>query len=452
VWTRHVAKERRPTDDGVHRHPGFRRLWLANLSNETGGQFAVLALSVTAVVVLDASALQVGILTALGHAAYLVLGIPVGAWVDGWRKRPVLVAADLVRAVAVVTVPLAHWAGALTIEHLMAVAAIVSAAAVFSDTAHTAILPPLVGRARVAEANARLQTTDSTMRVVGPSLAGALLTRVAAPVLYVFTAVTAAASALLSASVRLEEPRLPRREREPLSRSVRAGLGFVVHHPALRTYMLASATNNLAAGMFMAVASVFVLRDLDMDPTAYAVAGAVGATGGILGSVAGLRIRRRLGEIRTIVTCCHLRPLAFLVLPAAVVVPVPAVVLLAVSDFAFGFVTVVNSISSTGMRARVTPHHLMARVASASRFVSLGTIPLGAVLGGALAGVLPRAGVLVAAAVVAALAIPVLLASPLRPHRDVPREWEEEAARADQVASKNSSTRSRKASGISSGM
>jgi len=315
----------------------------------------------------------------------------------------------------------------------MAAAAMGSAAAFFPDPAHTAPPPPLVGRSRVAEANARLQTTDSTMRVVGPSLAGALLARAAAPVLYVFTAVAAAASALLSASIRLEEPRLSSREREPFGRSVRAGLRLVAHHPALRTYMLASATNNLAAGMFMAVASVFVLRDLDMDPAPYAAAGAVGATGGILGSLAGLRIRRRLGEIGTIVACCHLRPLAFLILPAAVVAPVPAVVLLAVSDFAFGLVTVVNSISSTGMRARVTPHRLMARVAAASRFVSLGTIPLGAVLGGALAGALPRAGVLVAAAAVAALAIPVVLASPLRPYRDVPREWEEAAERADRL-------------------
>lgn len=428
-----ATKTRRSDDDGVHRHPGFRRLWLANLAGETGSQFATLALSVTAVVVLEASALQVGVLTALGHAAYLVLGIPAGVWVDGWRKRPVLVVADLLRAVAVLTVPLAHWAGTLAVAHLMAVAATVSVATVFSDTAHTAVLPPLVGRARVSEANARLQATDSTVRVVGPSLAGALLGRVAAPVLYVVTAVTAAASALLSASLRLEEPRLSRQEREPFGRSVRTGLRFVARHPALRTSMVTSATNNLGAGMFMAVATVFVLRDLGMDPAAYALAGAVGATGGILGSLAGLPVRRRLGEIRTIVACYHVRPLAFLILPVAVVAPVPAVVLLAVSDFVFGFVTVVSSISSTGVRARVTPHHLMARVSAASRFVSLGMVPLGAVLGGALASVLPRSVVLVAAAGVAALAVPVALASPLRPHRDVPREWEEAAERADRL-------------------
>ncbi|GAA4288582.1 MFS transporter [Georgenia daeguensis] len=418
---------------GVHRHPGFRRLWVANLCNETGNQFAVLALSVTAVVVLDATPLQVGILTALGHAAYLVLGIPVGVWVDRGPKRPILVAADVVRGVAVLTVPIAYWAGALTVWQLMAVAAVMSAATVFSDTAHTAILPPLVGRSRVSEASARLQTTDSTMQVVGPSLGGVLLTRAAAPVLYVITSVAALVSALLTATIRLDEPPPAHREREPFGRSVASGVRFVARQPALRTYMLTSAVNNLGAGMFMATATVFVLRDLEMGPAAYALAGAVGATGGIVGSLAGLRVRRRLGEIRTMVACYHLRPLAFLTLPAAVITSVPAVALLAVSDFAFGFLTVVSSISSTGVRARVTPHHLMARVSAASRFVTLGMIPVGAVLGGWLATVFPRAGVLVAAAAVAALAAPIILASPLRPHRDVPREWEEAAEREDQL-------------------
>lgn len=418
---------------GVHRDPGFRRLWLANLSVETGNAFAVLAMSVTAVVVLEASALQVGILTALGHAAYLVLGIPVGVWLDGRRKRPVLVTADLVRGAAVLTVPLAHWAGVLTIWHLMGVAAVVSAATVFFDTAHTSILPPLVGRSRVSEANARLQTTDSTMQVVGPSLAGLLLARAAAPALYLVSAATALLAAASAASIRLEEPRLARHEREPFRRSVGAGLRFVRQQPALRTYMLTSAANNLGAGMFMATAALFVLRDLEVDPAAYAFAGAVGATGGILGSLAGMPIRRRLGEIRTIIACYHVRPLAFLILPAALLAPVPPVVLLAVSDFAFGFLTVVASISSTGIRARVTPRHLMARVSAASRFVTLGALPVGSLLGGVLATAFPRAGVLVAAAAVAALAAPIVLASPLRPHRDVPPEWEAQAEEADRI-------------------
>ena len=172
----------------VLRHSGFQRLWLANLAGNVGQQFSALALSVTAVLVLDASALQVGLITALSNAGALVFGLPVGVWVDRWRKKPVLVASDAVRALAVLSVPVAYAVGVLTIQQLMVVAAVLGTAAVFFDTAHTSVLPVLVSRERVSEANARLQTSDTTMSVVGPGIAGQLLRVTSGPALYLVTA------------------------------------------------------------------------------------------------------------------------------------------------------------------------------------------------------------------------------------------------------------------------
>ncbi|WP_321573353.1 MFS transporter [Georgenia subflava] len=425
------ADHRGGREGSVLGHRDFRRLWLSNLSNEAGARFSLLAVSVTAVSVLGASPFEVAVLTALADGAYLLLGIPVGVWVDRWRKKPVLVTADVVRAAAVLSVPLAHLAGALTIYQLMAVVAIVSAAGVFFDTAHTAVLPALVGRSRVSEANARLQTTDSMMRAVAPGAAGLLLTRVAAPVLFLFTAAVSAASAALVASMKVDEPRRGREERDPFWPAVTTGLRFVVGHPALRTLMVSNAANNLGAGMLIAIFPVFVLRDLGVSPAELGVANAIGAGGAIVGSLVGLPIKSRLGEVRTLLVTQHVRPLAFLVLPLATVTPIAPVVMVALNSFAVAFVLVVGSISSTGMRARVTPHHLMGRVSAASRFVTLGTVPIGALAAGALGTWIPHTTVLVVAAATASLAAVAMLLSPLRALRNLPQRWEDEAERAE---------------------
>jgi len=162
-------------------------------------------LSVTAVLVLHAAAFQVAVVTALDLGAYLVFGMPVGVLVDRWRRRPVLIAAELVRAAAILSIPLVYLAGGLNIWQVMVVAAFVSTAGVFFNTAHTTILPSLVGRDQVSEANARLQTSDTTMRVVGPALAGQILRITTGPILYAATAVMSLVSAGLITTIKVAE-------------------------------------------------------------------------------------------------------------------------------------------------------------------------------------------------------------------------------------------------------
>lgn len=191
----------------VHRNTGFRWLWASNALQETGRQFATLALSVTAVAVLGAEAWQVGVISALGLSAYLVIGLPAGVWVDRWPKRPVLVCTELIRAVAAASVAVAYIAGWLSVWQLMVVAAIISVTSVFSDTAQTAFTPAIVGPSRVSKATARIQSTDTSMQVVGPALAAAVLTRLTAPLLYVFTSVTGILAAVAASLIRAPEPR-----------------------------------------------------------------------------------------------------------------------------------------------------------------------------------------------------------------------------------------------------
>lgn len=408
---------------GVHLERDFRRLWASNLVQEVGQQFSTLAIAVTAVVLLDATAWQVGLITALGNIAYLVIGLPVGVWVDRWPKRRVLLWSDLVRAIAMVSVPIAHLLGRLTIGQLMVVATVSSFSFVFADTAQTAFVPRIVGPDKVAEATARLQSTDSAMRVVGPGLAAAVLLKVTAPWLHVVTSLTSLLSACSISRIKEEHNPGPGRDVEPFGKALKAGLDFVRHHPVLRLFLATNGLVNLGGGIFTTMATIVVLGDLGVPAEQYALAGALGASGGLIGSLAGLTLRNRLGEIRTILICYLLLPVAGLILPLAYIAPVPVVFLVAASNFGIGFLVVVSAIAGTGVRARTTPLELMGRVSAASRFVTIGTVPLGAFLGGLLGGILPHWVALLSATLATTAAALLFLCSTVGRHRDLPERW-----------------------------
>lgn len=412
-----------PQASGVHRIRDFRLLWMANVAQEVGRQVSLLALSVTAIVVLDATAWQVGVITALGNSAYLLVGLPAGVWIDRWPKRPVMVTVELVRVVAALSVPVAFLGDWLTILQLMVVAGVVSFSMVFSDTAQTAFVPRIVGPQHVSEATARLQSTDTTMQVVGPGFAALLLTRVAAPYLYWVSVASAVFAALMLRGVRTSEPASEGKSHQPFWPAIRSGVSFVFRHPALRVFMGINACLNTGAGAFATLATLVALQDFGVPPEQYAIAGSVGAVGGIMGATLGLRVKRWLGEIRTIVVCYCLLPGAALILPLGYLLPGPGVIYVAASDFVFGLVIVVSSISAAGLRAQVTPLDMMGRVSSASRFVTLGALPVGALLGGALGEWLPFAYAILVAPFLMVIAAMICLASPLRARRHLPEEW-----------------------------
>ncbi|MFG1910729.1 MFS transporter [Kribbella sp. NPDC048928] len=409
---------------GVLRIAGFRNLWLANLAGGIGYQFGALALSVTAVTTLHASSLQVSVLTALGSAAFLVFGIPSGVWIDGWPKRRVLLVADIARAVAIGSVPVAFALDLLTIVQLMLVAAIVGTASLFFSIAHTSILPEIVARENVSEASARLQTSDTTLRVVGPGLAGQVLGFGSGPLVYGVTAVMHVVSSLLVYRVRVAEPPAQKPVREPFVRALTTGLRFVGGNTVLRTFLISGALINTGAGVYSAVFAVFVLRDLGVSPAAFGLATSIGGVGGIAGSLIGLRVKNLLGSVRAVMVCYSLLAVAFALVPLTVVLPLPRLVPIAASSFCFSLLLVVSSISSTGMNARVTPRALMARVTSARRFVTMGAVPVGALLGGLIATTYGNEATLWLAAALAAVTCVPFLLSPLRSVRELPTEWE----------------------------
>ncbi len=406
---------------GLLRHHDFRQLFLGDTISQFGTQLTVLALPVLAIRVLDASAFEMGLLATFEFLAFLVIGLPAGAWVDRWRKQRVLVANDLLRAVAIGSLPLAWALDALTLAQLLAVALVIGVCTVFFDVAYQSYLPDIVEPHQIAEGNAKLQATQSVAMVGGPALAGGLIRLVGAPLTLALDAVSFVGSALFIRRIRHVDTPPPRHERRPLLVEIREGLSFVLRHSLLLRITACTSLGNLFNSMTGALLVLFALRQLGLDAGQLGLAMGVGSVGGLLGALSTTRVTAVVGEGRAI-------PLsALLFIPAASLMPLAGTVIapmvaVTASSFVMSFAVVLYNVTQVSFRQRLCPRPLLGRMNASIRFLVWGTMPIGSLLGGVLGQVLGVREVFwlgLAGAVVATL--PVVL-SPLLGMRDLPRE------------------------------
>jgi MFS family permease len=407
---------------GLWQHRDFRQLWAAETVSQIGTQVTQLALPVVAVTYLAASPLQMGYLTALETVAFLVIGLPAGAWVDRWRRKRVLVTADVVRAVTLASLPIAYLAGVLTLGQLFVVAAVTGAATVFFDVAYQSYLPSLVPRDQIVDGNGKLEASRAVAQVAGPGAAGVLLRVVGAPLLIALDAVSFLLSALFIGAIRQPDRVPDRSTRRRLRTEIGEGLSFVVRHPLLRRIVACTGTSNLFSMITTTLLVLFALRELDLSETDLGFVLSAGAVGGLLGAVTAARFARWVGEGRAI-------PLSVLVaLPFAALTPLAAlgapVPLLVLSQFGFSWVVVVYNVTQVSFRQRLCPPQLLGRMNASVRFLVFGTMPVGGLLGGALGtwlGVVPTLWIAVGGQALAAAWVTL---SPLLGLRDLPDEWD----------------------------
>nr|WP_246214342.1 MFS transporter [Modestobacter muralis] len=408
------------------RHRDFRHLWAAETVSQVGTQVTMLALPVIAVTLLDATPLQMGVLTALETAAFLLIGLPAGAWVDRWRRKRVLVTADLVRAAVLVTLPVAYLADLLTLGQLFVVAAVTGTATVFFDVAYQSYLPTLVDPDQLVDGNGKLEASRAVAHVAGPGVTGVLLRLLGAPLLVAVDAVSFLLSALFIGRILRPDVVPDRAARRPLRTEIAEGLSFVVRHPLLRRIVACTGTANLFGAMTSALLVLYVIRSLGLSEATLGLVFSLGAVGGLLGAATAARFARRVGEGRSI-------PLSAVAFAAAgAFVPLAAVgapvVLLTTGWFMLSWSTVVYNVTQVSFRQRLCPPGLLGRMNASVRFIVYGTMPVGGLLGGVLGewlGVLPALWTATAGGFVACL--PVLL-SPLLTMRDLPRELDVTAA------------------------
>jgi MFS family permease len=401
-------------------HRDFRWLWAGDATGQLGAQLTALALPIYAVQHLRASEWQMGVLTAAETAAFLVIGLPAGAWVDRMRKRRVLIVADLVRAAVLALVVGAALTGHASIPLLVVAATAISVANVFFDVSHQSYVPGLVGLDHIVEGNSKLQATQSVAMVVAPAIGGALLRVITAPALIAVTVVTYLFSAFgVGRIAHREEP--PSTEgRRPLRTEIAEGLRFVVHQPLLRRIVATTALGNLGGAISGAVMVIFALRTLDLDTAAFGTIISAAAVGGLVGAFTADRVSRWVGEARVIpISALAFLPAAALV-PLAASFPVSPQVVLVVSGVVLNFAVIVYNIAQVSFRQRLCPPALLGRMNASVRFIVWGVMPIGGLLGGWLGhtfGILPTLWVSVAVTAVSAL--PVVL-SPMLGMRELP--------------------------------
>jgi MFS family permease len=409
------------TTEGVWRNRNFQRLWVGESLSQLGENLGTLAIPVIAVVMLRATAQEVGYLTAAQQLAFLVIGLPVGAWVDRMRKRRVMIVADAVRAAALLTIPAAWLAGGLHIWQLYAVAAVVGGATVFFDVTYQSIVPRLVLAEQVASANSGLETSAQVARVGGPALSGALLAVVKAPLLLFATALGYLASMIAVATIRDVEPKRQASDHTSLVHEIGEGLRFVFTHELLTRITINTGAMNLFDGLMTTLVPLFVLRQLQLTPTVFGVVEGIGAAGGIVGALATPWLMRRVGEGSLIVwSALGSAAGSAIFLLAAVFRPAELAFLIA-GMFVFSFTVVNYNIAQVSFRQRLCPPRLLGRMNASIRFVVWGVMPISAAAAGwlgALIGVLPT--MWLGAALSGAATIAILLFSPLRAMKKLP--------------------------------
>lgn len=368
------------------RDRNFMTFWSGQAVSQLGAQLGQLAFPVLAVSLLGASEFEVGALNAASLAAFLLIGLPAGAWVDRWLKRRTMIVADLARTAAMATVPLLWWAGTLQIWHLYAVAAVVGTATVFFDVSYQSYVPVLVDAANVPQANSKLEATSQIARIGGPAAGGALLTVVSAPVLFVGETAGYLLSAIFLLRTRDAERPVPAKDRRPLAKEIKEGLVFVVRHPLISRIASCTGGVNFFTTIAFTLMPVLVLRELDLGPQGMGLIMAVGAVGGLIGAVAAPRLATWIGEGTVIPVASMISSLFLVLVPLSVLAPERwiSLVMLIVSEFGFAFGVLVYNIMQLSMRQRVCPPRLLGRMNASIRFVVWGVMPIAALASGLL--------------------------------------------------------------------
>jgi predicted MFS family arabinose efflux permease len=389
----------------------FWTFWSAGAISGLGSAVTAVALPLTAISVLHATALEVSVVTAAGYVAWLVMGLPAGVLSQRLPLRGVQVGMDLTRFVAIASIPAAWYAGLLTVAQLAVAALAVSFSTVLFDVSNSTFLPSIVPREQLAGRNSLTSATHATTELAGPSLGGLLVqTAGAVPAL-----VADAASYLLSALLLRSLParRVERPDTWPrVGTMIREGWRFVVDHPVMRPSMICATAVNFVCGAQLALVPLYLVRGLGVGPL---LVGLLLATEG-LGSLAGASLTpalvRRLGSGRAVRVAAVTIAAAALLLPAAT--GRLGVALFAIGNATFAAGVVVFSICTRTHRQLASPPELLSRVMATVRFVSWGAIPVGSLAAGVVATSVGARGSLVVFSLLGALTPLVVFSSRLR--------------------------------------
>jgi MFS family permease len=395
----------------LYRHADFRRLWAAQTVSRFGSQISQLALPLVAVISLHASAFRVSLLGAVEMLPFLLLALPAGAWVDRVARRPVLIGADVGRALVLGSLPLAAAIGTVTYVQLCIVGFVAGTLTVCFDVSYQSYLPALVDREHLVDANAKLELSNSGSQIAGPGLAGLLVQWLTAPYAIAGDALSFLWSALFIGRIAAREEVEPPTEQRSLTREILDGLRYLLTDGRWRAMATFVAVFNLGTGITGPLILVFAVRRLGLSAGQLGLTFSLGNVGWLLGALVARRAATLLRLGPALFTTALLGGLPFFVIPLAT--PHTAIPLLVAAEAITALSIVVFNINAISLYQTHVPPRMLGRMNASRRWIVWGIIPLGSVLGGALASAIGLRTTLFVGAAFSTVASAALLARPI---------------------------------------
>ncbi|MBI4497088.1 MAG: MFS transporter [Chloroflexi bacterium] len=414
------------------RNPDFVKLWAGQTISHFGSLVSGTALPFTAILVLGAAPLQLAFLSAADLIAGLLVGLVAGVWVDRLRRRPILIGADMGRAVLLASVPAAAFVGLLRMEHLYVVAFLTGVLTICFDVAYLSYLPALVRREDLVEANSTLSASAAVAEVGALGSAGWLVQWFTAPIAVLLDALSFVCSALLVGWIRAPEP-APAGQRQNLRREIAEGLGVLWRNPLLRALAGSIVTLECSSRMVGTVILLFASRELGFGPGFLGMVFAVGGISSLMGALLAGRAADRFGIGPVMVAGLVGTGLGVLFVPLAHGATVLAALLLVANQLVTDPAWTIYEINQVSLRQAIIPHGLLGRVNASIRFLGLGAMLLGALLGGVLGETVGLRATLVVGAAGMCLAAAWLALSPVRTLKVPPGAVERAPARLASV-------------------
>ena len=402
-------------------------LWAGQTISIFGSLISRTALPFAAILVLHATPVQMAILSAADLVPGFLFGLVAGVWVDRLRRRPILIAADIGRAVLLASIPLAAFFGRLHIEHLYLVAFLAGILTIFFDVAYVAFLPALVRREDLIEGNSKMAASASVAEVGAFGLAGWLVQWLTAPFAVLIDAVSFLASAALIGRIPAEaaavspgaDTETPRSWREFVG-EMAEGLHAIRENPLLQTLAASAVVLNFAFRIFGTMYMLFVTRTLGFRP---GVLGMIFAVGGVTSLVSALLagpITRRIGVGPAIATGLGLAAAGALFVPLAPGATLVGGLMLVMNQLVTDPGWSLYAINETSLQQAIVPDRMRGRVNATIRFASLGAMLLGTFAAGWLGQTIGLRRTLLVGTCAAFLAALIVLLSPLRTLREAP--------------------------------
>jgi predicted MFS family arabinose efflux permease len=406
----------------LRRQPEFLKLWAAQSISQIGDQISYLALPLVAVITLDASAAQMGLLTAAELAPNLLFSLFAGVLIErSQRRRHVMIVADLARAALLASVPLAAAFDVLTFPQLYVVGFAAGTFAVLFDVSWSTLFLAVVPRRDVVDANSKLNLSRAVSFVTGPSLAGFLVQVLTGPVTLLLDAFSFLGSALFLGRIKAKEPPVAH-DSNGVFRSLMDGFRFVLGDALIRGELLCAATVNLFNYVFHAIFVLYATKQLGVSPGTLGIALGIGAVGGILGALVAPRLERSVGLGPSIVLGSVLFPAPLILVPIASGSELQLGVMLGAAEFFSAVGVMIFDVTAASMHFMRTPDRIRARMSATFKFVNYGVRPIGALLGGALGTAIGLQTTLWIGVVGALGGVVWLLFSPIPAQREAPVE------------------------------